>query len=76
MTTFALVHGAWHGAWCWEQLTPLQRAGHDVVTMDLPSEDGAATFDTYADVVCAALDGHGDRRSTHGHLRSRTFCSA
>jgi pimeloyl-ACP methyl ester carboxylesterase len=58
MTTFALVHGAWHGAWCWEQLTPLlQLAGHDVVTMDLPSEDGTATFDTYADVVCAALAG-------------------
>ena len=51
------MHGAWHGAWCWERLTPLlQRAGHDVVTMDLPSEDGTATFDSYADVVCAALD--------------------
>jgi pimeloyl-ACP methyl ester carboxylesterase len=24
--------------------------------MDLPLEDGTATFDTYADVVCAALD--------------------
>jgi pimeloyl-ACP methyl ester carboxylesterase len=61
MATFALVHGAWHGAWCWERLTPLlQRAGHDVVAMDLPSEDGTATFDTYADVVCAALDGHDD----------------
>jgi pimeloyl-ACP methyl ester carboxylesterase len=68
MTTFALVHGAWHGAWCWEQLTPLlQRAGHHVVTMDLPSEDGAATFDTYADVVCAALDGHGDDVVLVGH---------
>ena len=61
MTTFGLVHGAWHGAWCWEHLTPLlQQAGHDVVAMDLPSEDGTATFDSYADVVCAALDGHDD----------------
>jgi pimeloyl-ACP methyl ester carboxylesterase len=61
VTTFALVHGAWHGAWCWERLAPLlHEAGHDVVAMDLPSEDGAATFDTYADVVCAALDGHDD----------------
>src|SRR6267378_458729 len=68
MTTFALVHGAWHGAWCWEQLTPLlQHAGHDVVAMDLPSEDGAATFDTYADVVCAALDGRGDDVVLVGH---------
>jgi pimeloyl-ACP methyl ester carboxylesterase len=59
MATYALVHGGFHGSWCWEHLTPLlQQAGHDVVTMDLPLEDGTATFDTYADVVCAALDGH------------------
>jgi pimeloyl-ACP methyl ester carboxylesterase len=56
MTTFALVHGAWHGAWCWELLVPeLERRGHRTVTMDLPSEDPAATFETYADVVAAAL---------------------
>lgn len=68
MTTFALVHGAWHGAWCWERLTPLlQQAGHDVVAMDLPSEDGAATFDTYADVVCAALQGCDDDVVLVGH---------
>jgi len=68
MTTFALVHGAWHGAWCWERLTPLlQQAGHDVVAMDLPSEDGTATFDTYADVVCAALDGRDDDVVLVGH---------
>lgn len=56
MTTFALVHGAWHGAWCWELLTPLlQQEGHDVVAMDLPCDDGSASFETYADVVCDAL---------------------
>ena len=50
MTTFGLVHGAWHGAWCWERLTPLLRqAGHDVVAMDLPVDDNSASFDTYAD---------------------------
>ncbi|MDT5329103.1 MAG: hypothetical protein QOF31_400 [Mycobacterium sp.] len=68
MTTFALVHGAWHGAWCWERLTPLlNQAGHEVVAMDLPTEDGAATFDTYADVVCAALDGCDDDVVLVGH---------
>src|SRR6478609_9830058 len=68
MTTFALVHGAWHGAWCWERLSPLlQQAGHDVVTMDLPSEDGTATFDTYADVVCAALAGRDEDVVLVGH---------
>lgn len=58
MTTFALVHGAWHGAWCWERLTPLlQQEDHDVVAMDLPCDDASASFEVYADVVCAALDG-------------------
>jgi pimeloyl-ACP methyl ester carboxylesterase len=63
-----MVHGAWHGAWCWEMLTPLlQQEGHDVVTMDLPCEDGSASFDTYADVVCAALDGCDDDVVLVGH---------
>jgi pimeloyl-ACP methyl ester carboxylesterase len=26
MATFVLVHGAWHGGWCWRRLTPLLRA--------------------------------------------------
>ena len=61
MATFALAHGAWHGQWCWERLLPeLEDRGHRAVTMDLPSDDPAATFETYADVVAghlAAVDG-------------------
>lgn len=35
-TTFVLVHGAWHGGWCWKKLTPLLRAaGHEVLTPTL-----------------------------------------
>jgi pimeloyl-ACP methyl ester carboxylesterase len=69
MTTYALVHGAWHGAWCWELVTPLlQQAGHDVVAPDLPCDDGSATtFDTYADVICVALDGCTDDVVVVGH---------
>lgn len=35
--------------------------------MDLPIEDGAATFDTYADVVCAALSDCNDDVVVVGH---------
>src|SRR5437879_1752139 len=36
MATFVLVHGAWHGGWCWKKLTPLLRSnGHDVFTPTL-----------------------------------------
>jgi alpha-beta hydrolase superfamily lysophospholipase len=31
MATFVLVHGAWHGGWCWQRLTPsLTSRGHAV----------------------------------------------
>lgn len=67
--TFALVHGAWHGAWCWQKLQPLlEAAGHRVVAIDLPIEDPAATFDDYANVVTTALEGH-DNIILVGHSR-------
>src|SRR4051812_17631525 len=31
MSTFVLVHGAWHGGWCWDRVAPrLRTAGHEV----------------------------------------------
>lgn len=36
MATFVLVHGAWHGSWCWKRVRKnLQSAGHDVFTPTL-----------------------------------------
>lgn len=36
MTTFVLVHGAWHGGWCWRFVAPeLRRAGHEVYSPSL-----------------------------------------
>jgi pimeloyl-ACP methyl ester carboxylesterase len=33
-----LIHGAWHGAWCWERLVPLLEArGHTAIARDLPA---------------------------------------
>jgi pimeloyl-ACP methyl ester carboxylesterase len=37
-STIVLVHGAWHGAWCWERVVPLlEQRGLDVRTVELPS---------------------------------------
>ncbi|MEQ8246046.1 MAG: alpha/beta fold hydrolase [Alphaproteobacteria bacterium] len=36
MTAFVLVHGAWHGGWCWRAVAGrLRAAGHDVFTPTL-----------------------------------------
>jgi pimeloyl-ACP methyl ester carboxylesterase len=56
MATFGLVHGAWHGAWCWEELIPrLRRKGHRAVAMDLPIDDPQAGLGEYAKAALAAL---------------------
>jgi Alpha/beta hydrolase family len=56
MATFGLVHGAGHGVWCWERLTPiLEGLGHRVFAMDLPCEDVKAGTTRYAEVVDRAL---------------------
>jgi pimeloyl-ACP methyl ester carboxylesterase len=42
-STVVLVHGGWHGSWCWERVTPLlDRRGLSVRTIDLPSIDADA----------------------------------
>jgi pimeloyl-ACP methyl ester carboxylesterase len=36
MSVFVLVHGAWHGGWCWERVAVrLRQAGHDVLAPTL-----------------------------------------
>jgi pimeloyl-ACP methyl ester carboxylesterase len=36
MATFVLVHGAWHGSWCWQRVrSALQQLGHEVFTPTL-----------------------------------------
>src|SRR2546425_823487 len=44
MADFVLVHGAWHGAWCWKRILPgLWAAGHRAfaVTGRIPPADPA-----------------------------------
>jgi pimeloyl-ACP methyl ester carboxylesterase len=53
---FALVHGSYHGAWCWDLLRPeLERLGHRVVTMDLPISDPTYGAADYAQTVVDAI---------------------
>ena len=57
MTAIVLVHGSYHGAWCWERLAPeLERLGHTVTAIDLPISDPAAGASEYADAIEAQVD--------------------
>jgi pimeloyl-ACP methyl ester carboxylesterase len=52
MARFVLVHGAWHGGWCFRRLADeLERRGHVVVTPDLPCEEVGLTPRDYARAV-------------------------
>jgi pimeloyl-ACP methyl ester carboxylesterase len=52
-----LVHGAWHGAWCWDRLVgPLRDRGHEALAVELPSEDLGAGLEEYADTIWSAVD--------------------
>jgi pimeloyl-ACP methyl ester carboxylesterase len=59
-----LLHGSWHGAWCWHKVVPLLRAqGHQVHAPDLPAHGrhwrvarGRTTLAHMAARVCALLD--------------------
>lgn len=53
--TYILVHGAWHGAWCWYKVIPLLEAkGNKVIAFDLPGHgddttaQGSVTLADYA----------------------------
>jgi pimeloyl-ACP methyl ester carboxylesterase len=62
MSQFLLIHGAFHGAWCWHKAIPeLAKRGHDAQAIDLPGQGqdqtplAEVTLDTMVDRVVAAL---------------------
>ena len=56
MATYALVHGAGDSASSWDLVAlELRDRGHDVVAVDLPSEDDSAGWADYAGAVASAV---------------------
>jgi pimeloyl-ACP methyl ester carboxylesterase len=74
MATFVLVHGAWHGGWCWYKLvTRLEARGHRVLAPDLPGHGvdrslaRAATYSDYVSRITDILDAESDPVVLVGH---------
>lgn len=52
MARFVLVHGAWHGGWCFESLAEeLRSLGHEVFAPDLPCDVPGLTQFDYARLI-------------------------
>ena len=76
MSSFVLVHGSWHGAWCWFKVAPRVRAlGHEVIVPELPSHGRDRTppaevgMDDYVAAVVAALERTTEPAVLVGHSR-------
>lgn len=71
---YVLVHGAWHGSWCWSKVAPLLHAkGHTVFTPDLPGHYRSAvpcadiTLETYVDSISNLIVSKNHRVILVGH---------
>jgi pimeloyl-ACP methyl ester carboxylesterase len=66
--TFALVHGAWHGGWCFELLeNELRQRGESTVSMDLPIDEPDLDASDYAKAVVDAIGDVDDDITLVGH---------
>ncbi len=82
MATFILIHGAWHGGWCWEQVTPiLEEQGHRVLAPDLPcmGKDNTPlekiTLDSWVQFVCDLARQQNEKVILVGHSRGGLIIS-
>ena len=83
MTTYVLVHGAWHGAWCWNKVVPgLEAAGHKVIVPELPGSGADSTpasevtLDAYANKLVEVLDQQDEKVVMVGHSMGGLAISA
>ncbi len=79
MNIFVLIHGSWHGAWCWDKVVPLlQQAGHKVIAVDLPGHGSDKTpisqisLQSYTDRICQVLDAQSEPVILLGHSMGGT----
>jgi pimeloyl-ACP methyl ester carboxylesterase len=82
VATYILVHGAWHGAWCWRKLVPLlEREGHTAIAPDLPGHGQDRTpiaevsFRAYTDRICEIIDSRTEPVILVGHSMAGAIIS-
>jgi len=80
--TYILVHGAWHGAWCWYKVVPImEESGYKVMAIDLPGHGKDSTnpehvtFKMYVDKVKQVANAAAGQVILVGHSMSGTVIS-
>ena len=66
--TFVLVHGAWHGGWCWRRVSDLlERQGHKVFTPTLTGlgERSPSPVIVGANTLCPFFSSRSETRRQH-----------
>src|SRR6201999_3476290 len=59
---FVLIHGGFHGAWCWARTIPeLEKLGHEAIAIDLPGHgerrDESSLLHERAGAIVEAMKG-------------------
>lgn len=74
MSTYVLVHGAYHGAWCYAKVvSALEAAGHKTIAVDLPGHGEnkvpieQVTLDAYVNYVCNIINAQDGKVILVGH---------
>lgn len=83
MANFVLVHGSWHGAWCWYKVVPrLVAQGHRAIAVDLPGHGrnprvfrGAITLRAMASSVIDVLEALPEPAIVVAHSRNGIVAS-
>jgi pimeloyl-ACP methyl ester carboxylesterase len=76
MSTYVLIHGAWHGGWCWDKVVPrLEKLGHKVIAPDLPglgrdkTPVNRVSLELWRDYVCGIAAAQSQPVILVGHSR-------
>jgi pimeloyl-ACP methyl ester carboxylesterase len=68
MASLILIHGSFHGPWCWSRITrQLTDSGHHVILADLAQANGKQDLHSYANHVAALIDAAPDPVVLIGH---------
>ncbi len=80
MSTYILVHGAWHGGWCWHKVVAaLEARGYRVLAPDLPGHGidrtppGETTLESLAGRIRDLLDASAEPAILVGHSYGGTI---